>query len=221
MVTDPPSSPESSLGPGARTTLRRQRDRGIHDASVVYAILDAAPICHVGFTAAPDGSEAYPVVLPMVHARLGDRLYLHGAPANAMLGVLATGTPVCVTATIVDGLVLARSMFHHSMNFRCVTVFGTAEIVDDADEIRAASGALVDHVVPGRAAITRPPTASEIRRTRFVAVPIVEASAKIRTGGPNDEPEDLDLEVWAGHVPVSSVAGAPVPDAGVAVSYPR
>lgn len=128
---------------------------------------------------------------------------------------------MCVTATIVDGLVLARSMFHHSMNYRCVTVFGTATAVDDLDEVRDVSAALVDHVVTGRSAMVRTPSRSEIRKANFLAVPIDEAMAKIRTGGPADEPEDLGIEVWAGHVPTSLVAGTPVAAAGVEVSYPH
>jgi nitroimidazol reductase NimA-like FMN-containing flavoprotein (pyridoxamine 5'-phosphate oxidase superfamily) len=199
-----------------RTTLRRHRERGSYDRELVHAILDEALVAHVGFT-----SEHGPVVLPMVHARIGDDLYLHGARANALLGALKGGVPTCATVTIVDGLVLARSAFHHSMNFRCATVFGVATEVTDPAEVRHASTALVDHLVPGRGELVRAPDDGEVRRTLFVRLPIDEVSAKVRTGGPADDEADLALDVWAGHLPLTTTAGTPMADVGVSVPWPH
>ena len=189
-----------------RTTVRRLRERGVYDAATIEAILDEALICHVGVVV--DGA---PVVLPTVHARRGRTLYLHGARANAMLRA-ADGAEVCVTATLVDGLVLARSAFHHSVNYRSVVVRGRGRAVTDADEQRAAMEALVEHVAPGRSAETRGPTTSELRATLTLAVALDEASAKVRTGPPIDEPEDHALPHWAGELPLTTVAGPPRPD---------
>ncbi|MCI3950233.1 MAG: hypothetical protein K0R11_2167 [Acidimicrobiales bacterium] len=196
----------ASEAPSARTTVRRQRDRGVYDAAAIEAILDEALICHVG--AVVDGS---PVVLPTVHARAGRTLYLHGARANALLRA-GTDAEVCVTATLVDGLVLARSAFHHSVNYRSVVVRGPARAVTDPDEQRAALEALVDHAVPGRSAETRPPSEAELRSTLVLAVALDEASAKVRTGPPIDEPEDHALPHWAGELPLRLEAGPPRPD---------
>ncbi len=196
----------ASEAPSARTTVRRQRERGVYDADVVDAILDEALICHLG--AVVDGS---PVVLPTVHARSGRTLYLHGARANALLRAGADAE-VCVTVTLVDGLVLARSAFHHSVNYRSVVVRGRARAVTDPDEQRAALEALVDHAVPGRSAETRPPSDEELRATLVLSVALDEASAKVRTGPPIDEPEDHALPHWAGELPLTTVAGPPRPD---------
>jgi uncharacterized protein len=198
-----------------RTRLRRKADRGSHDRAVVDAVLDEALICHVGFAI-----DDQPTVIPMIHARLGDRLYLHGANGNHLLRSLASGVEVCVTATLLDGLVLARSAFHHSMNYRSVVIFGVAERVDDADEKRRAVEAVVEHVVPGRMGDTRPPTAEELRATLVVRVPVAEASAKIRTGPPIEEPGDLDLDYWAGELPLRLTPAVPVPDEGVRPEVP-
>ena len=192
--------------PSARTTVRRQRDRGVYDAATIEAVLDEALICHVG--AVVDGS---PVVLPTVHARRGRTLYLHGARADALLRA-GTGAEVCVTATLVDGLVLARSAFHHSVNYRSVVVRGPARAVTDPNEQRAALEALVEHVAPGRSGETRPPTDDELRATLVLAVRLDEASAKVRTGPPLDEPGDHALPHWAGELPLAVVAGPPRPD---------
>ena len=196
-----------SLGPGPSTTLRRQRQRGRHDRATIHAILDEALVCHLGLIA---GDR--PVVVPTAYAREDDHLYLHGAPANAALGAAGTGATVCITVTLVYGLVLARSALHHSLKYRSVMVFGTASIVTGPAEKRRAMALLLEHAVPGRAADARPPTDAELRATKVVRVDIAEGSAKVRTGGPNDEPEDQVLAVWAGHVPFSLVAGAPVAD---------
>lgn len=188
-----------------RTTLRRKKERGRTDRALLDAILDEALLAHVGFTA-----EHGPVVLPMTYVRLGDDVYLHGAAGNAMLRSAAGGVDVCVTVTLLDGLVLARSAFHHSMNYRCVVLFGRAERVTDPAELRAMSAALVDRMSPGRSAEVRPPTDDELRATLVVRLRIDEASVKVRTGGPVDDEDDLALPVWAGVVPMRLVSGEPV-----------
>lgn len=188
-----------------RTRVRRKADRGHYDFDTVAAVLDAGLVCHVGF--ALDGR---PWVFPTAYGRIDDRLYLHGAAANFALRSLADGAEACVAVTILDGLVLARSAFHHAVNYRSVMLFGVGEAVTDEDEKFAASMAIVEHVAPGRAADTRPPTAEELRATLVVRIPIAEASAKIRTGGPNDLPEDLALPHWAGELPLGLTPGKPV-----------
>lgn len=193
-----------------RSRLRRKRERGSHDRAVIDAILDEGLLCHVGYV-----HEGAPFVVPTAYARVGDVVYLHGAPANHMLSALASGSPACLTVTLLDGLVLSRAAMHHSMNFRSVMLFGTARAVTDPAVKRAAVTAVVEHVVPGRSLDARQPSPEELRATSVVAFPIVEGSAKVRTGGPVEEPSDLALAVWAGEVPLRLVAGAPVPDADV------
>ena len=207
-----------SLGVSARTAHRRMRERGSHDRAVIDAILDEGLVCHVGFV--EDGSV---FVEPTTYVRVDDDLYLHGAPANRMLKALASGTPACITVTLLDGIVLARSAFHHSMNYRSVMLFGEASAVHDEEAKRAAVHALVEHIVPGRTADTRPPSTSELRATLVVRVPIAEGSAKIRTGGPLEEPADLELAIWAGQIPLEVTAAAPEADARFAagVGTPR
>jgi nitroimidazol reductase NimA-like FMN-containing flavoprotein (pyridoxamine 5'-phosphate oxidase superfamily) len=190
----------------ARNTLRRLPARGRYDRATVNAILDEGLICQVGF--AVDGQ---PYVIPTIHARIDGVLYLHGAPANHMLGRLGSGIPACVNVTLVDGLVLARSAFHHSLNYRSVNVFGLAVEVVDQQEKRRAMDALVEHVVPGRREHARAPTPKELRSTLVLAVPIDEASAKVRTGPPLDDERDLELDIWAGVVPLTTTAAEPVP----------
>lgn len=193
--------------PTTRTTVRRKADRARYDEAVVHAILDEALVCHVGF--AIDGR---PWVFPTTFARVGDRLYLHGAAGNFGLKTLATTeTEACVTVTLLDGLVLAKSAFHHSMNYRSVMLFGQAAAVTDEAEKRAALTAIVEHMVPGRSADTRPPTDAELRTTLVVRLPITEASAKIRTGPPIEDPEDLDLPHWTGVIPIRLARDEPVP----------
>lgn len=196
----------SELASTDRTRVRRRADRGHDDFDTVAAVLDAGLVCHVGF--ALDGR---PWVFPTAYGRIDDRLYLHGAAGNFALRSLADGAEACVTVTILDGLVLARSAFHHAMNYRSVMLFGQGEAVTDEDEKFAASMAIVEHVAPGRAADTRPPTHEELRATLVVRVPIEEASAKIRTGGPNDDSADLPLPHWAGELPLRLTPGEPVP----------
>ena len=200
----------SSAAPSARTTVRRLADRGGYDRAAIDAILDEGLVCHVGFAA-----EDQPYVIPCVYGRIGDRLYLHGSSASRMLRALADGAPACVTVTLLDGLVLARSAFHHSVNYRSVVVLGTASCVEDAEERLAALRGVVEHVVPGRWREARRPSAAELAKTLVVALALDEASAKVRAGGPKDDAEDMELDVWAGVVPLALVAGAPVPDLGL------
>jgi uncharacterized protein len=206
--TTPVETPpvETPLAETSRSRLRRKRDRGHHDRATVEAILDEALVAHVGVVA--DGT---PLVLPMAYARLDDQLYLHGAAANHLLSS-AGGTKICVTVTLLDGVVLARSAFHHSMNYRSVALFGPAVVVTDPDEKRRGLDALVDHVQPGRSEVARPPTANELRATTVIRLAITEGSAKVRTGGPNDEPDDLEWPAWAGHIPLTLTPGPPVAD---------
>lgn len=188
-----------------RTTVKRMAERGAYDAETVYAILDEAYLCHVGVVV--DGS---PIVIPTLHARIGDHLVLHGSPASRMLRT-ATTQEICVTATLVDGFVLARSAFHHSINYRSVVVLGRPEVVPD-EEKAATLDALVEKLVPGRIPFLRPMTEREVRSTSVIRLPLDEASAKIRTGPPGDDEEDYDLPIWAGVVPVGTVYGPPETD---------
>jgi nitroimidazol reductase NimA-like FMN-containing flavoprotein (pyridoxamine 5'-phosphate oxidase superfamily) len=188
-----------------RTRVRRRAGRGAYRRATVEAILDEALVAHVGFT----GGDGQPYVIPMLHARRGDQLLLHGSPLSRMLGTLREGVPVCVTVTLVDGIVLAKSAFHHSLNYRSVVVLGTARSLDDEAEKRAALDALVEHVAPGRTSEARGPSAKELRATEVLAIPLREASAKIRTGPPADGPEDRDLELWTGEIPLALAAGEP------------
>lgn len=190
-----------------RTRLRRKTERGSYDRETVAAILDAGLICHVGFSL-----DGRPWVFPTAYARVGEVVYLHGAVGNFALRTLAGGAEVCVTVTVIDGLVLARSAFHHSMNYRSVMLFGVAEAVTDETEKREALLAIVDHMAPGRSADSRTPTPEELRSTLVVRLPITEGSAKVRTGPPIDDKEDMGLPHWAGVLPLSLVPGAPIPD---------
>jgi nitroimidazol reductase NimA-like FMN-containing flavoprotein (pyridoxamine 5'-phosphate oxidase superfamily) len=190
-----------------RTTVRRLAKRGSYDRALIYEVLDSALICHVGF--AVDGS---PFVIPTIHVRIGDRLYFHGSPASRMLKALAQGVEVCVTVTIVDGLVLARSAFHHSMNYRSVMVFGTAHAVEHAEKKLRVLHALSDQLIRGRWEQVRAPSPAELNATLVLSLPIEEASAKVRTGPPLDDEEDYSLPVWAGVLPLALSAGTPAAD---------
>jgi len=204
MSTEAPSpAPLSATG---RTTLRRHRERGRAGRADLYAVLDAGLICHLGVLV--NGS---PRVLPTTYARSGDTLYLHGSSANAGF-MAADGTEVCVTVTHLDGLVLARSVFTHSVNYRSAMVFGTATLAGDDGERIAALRAIVEHLVPGQWAAARQPTARELAATAVLSVPLAEASVKVRTGGPADEPGDLARDVWAGVLPAAVTFGPPEPD---------
>lgn len=196
-----------SAQPTERTRVLRHPERGDYERDTIDAILDEALYCHVGFV-----SEGQPVVLPTIHVRVRDALYLHGAIASAMLKNLSQGGPVCVTVTLLDGLVLARSVYNHSMNYRSVTVFGMAREVTDREEKLMAVEALVEHVVSGRSGDARAPSEPELKATRVVKLDLSEASAKIRSGPPKDNPEDLALPVWAGVIPMVQTALAPEQD---------
>ncbi len=191
--------------PSPRTTVRRLPERGSYDRADAHAILDEGLVAHVGL-AGDDG----PVVIPMLYGRQGDRLILHGSPASRLLRGGSKAVDLCVTVTLVDGLVLARSAFHHSMNYRSVVIFGRATAITDLDERRAALGDLVEHIVPGRGADARPPSDKELRGTLVLGLSLAECSVKARTGGPKDDAEDLDLDVWAGVIPLATTVGEPV-----------
>lgn len=192
--------------PTDRTTVRLS-DRAHYDRQTIDAILDEAYHAHVGFI---DGG--IPVVIPMLHARLRDTLYLHGGPASRIMRTLKNGDEVCVTVTLLDGLVLARSAFHHSANYRSVVLYARPAVVDDLDLRREVLDAYTDKLVPGRRPHLRPMTDKEVRGTVVLALSLEEASAKIRTGGPIDDPEDMELDIWAGVIPLKMVAGDPIPD---------
>ena len=197
-----------------RTMLGRLPERGSHERGLVDEILDEGLVAHVGLA-----TERGPIVLPMVYGRRDRDLFLHGAPASKFVRRAKHGVPVCITVTLVDGLVLARSTFHHSINYRSVVVLGEAVEVRDLDERAAALEAIVDHVAPGRSGEARPANEQEVRGTTVLRLPIDEASAKVRTGPPKDDDEDLELPIWAGVVPVSTVFGEPVGD-GIGLPVP-
>jgi hypothetical protein len=196
-----------SISQTKRTTLKRLPKRGKFDRESVYEILDEGFICHVGFVV-----DGHPVVIPTGYARDQDRLFIHGSQASRMLRQLQTGVDVCLTVTLLDGLVLARSAFHHSMNYRSVVVFGKATLVDDDNEKLEALRALSEHMIPGRWDDVRQPTEAEMKMTSVLTLPLDEASAKVRVGPPIDDDEDYDLDVWAGVVPLQLVAKEPVAD---------
>ena len=190
-----------------RTTLKRLPKRGVYDRELVYRILDEGFICHVSF--AVDGQ---PFVIPTGYARIGDNFYIHGSQVSRMLRTLSSGIDVCVAVTLVDGLVLARSAFHHSINYRSVVIFGRATMVEKRENKLAALFAFSEHVVPGRWNDVREPTEQELKATTVLALPLAEVSAKVRTGPPLDDEEDYALDVWAGVLPLKLVAGKPIKD---------
>jgi nitroimidazol reductase NimA-like FMN-containing flavoprotein (pyridoxamine 5'-phosphate oxidase superfamily) len=190
-----------------RTTVKRLPQRGAYDRATLEAILDEGLVCHLGFAV-----EGQPYVLPTTYARVDEQIYVHGSAASRMLRTLADGVNLCLTVTLLDGLVLARSAFHHSMNYRSVVVLGRGRAVADPREKALALRAIVDHVLAGRFDAVRPPSPQELKATTVLAVGLREASAKIRSGGPLDDEEDYALAVWAGHLPLSLTAGTPVED---------
>ena len=190
-----------------RTEVRRMPERGHYERDVVHAILDEALVCHLGFIA--DGK---PVVIPTIYGRAGETLYVHGSVASRMLRSLKDGVDLSLTVTLIDGLVLARSSFHHSMNYRSVVVFGRGRAVVDSEEKGRALDAIVDHTVPGRRDQVRPPNAKELAKTLVIAVDLELVSAKVRTGPPVDDEEDYDIPVWAGVIPLRLQTEAVVPD---------
>jgi uncharacterized protein len=189
-----------------RTRVYRKPGRASYDRDLVHSILDEALTCHVGFV-----HDGQPYVIPTIHARVGETLFLHGAKGNRMLSALDDGAACCVTATLVDELVLARAALHHSLNYRSVMVLGTAREVTEAEEKQAALRAVVEHIAPGRAEEIRGPDETDMKSTKVLSIPIEEASAKVRTGPPVDEQADLELPYWAGQLPLTRGAGNPIP----------
>ena len=198
----------SEFTPTERTQVKRLPKRGKYDRETVYSILDSAFVCHVGFSV-----DGQPYVIPTNFGRAGDIVYLHGSAASRMLKSLSEGIPVCVTVTHVDGLVLARSAFHHSVNYRSVVILGTAKLVENPAEKMEALRLFTEHVMKGRWDEVRQPNEQELKATAVLALPLEEVSAKVRTGGPVDDEEDYALPVWAGVLPLETVAKAPVADA--------
>ncbi|MDT0440042.1 MULTISPECIES: pyridoxamine 5'-phosphate oxidase family protein [Streptomyces] len=218
--TETPTSPSSAdaYTPTDRTVPTRSADRASYDRELVHAILDEGYVGHLGFV-----RDGRPVVLPTLYGRVGERLYVHGSTGSRplrMTGQADPGLAVCLTVTHVDALVLARSAFHHSINYRSVVVHGIAHDVTDPQEKRAALDALVDHVVPGRSADSRPGNKKELAATAVIRLDLDEVSAKLRTGGVNDEPEDLSLPHWAGLVPLRKGYGDPIADGDLAPEVP-
>ncbi len=190
-----------------RNTVRRRAERGRYDRDTVYSILDSSFLCHLGFV-----SDGQPFVIPTLYGREGDTIFVHGSSVSRMLRDLSEGIRACVTVTIVDGMVLARSAFHHSMNYRSVTAFGTGSEVSDPDEKLHALKLISDNVLPGRWEDARLPTANELNVTSVISIPIEDAAAKIREGDPKDDAKDYELPVWAGILPITSFIGGPIPD---------
>jgi len=190
-----------------RTKLRRLPKRGAHDRETIDAILDEALISHIGFV-----HDGRPAVIPTLHARLGDEVLIHGSAASRMLRALAGGIDLCLTATLIDGLVLARSAFHHSVNYRSVVLYGSARLVTEPEEKEAALEAFTERLLPGRWADVRWPTRKELKATNVLTLPIEEGSAKVRSGPPIDDEPDYALDVWAGVVPLTLTRGEPVQD---------
>ena len=190
-----------------RARVRRLPKRAVYDRDRVYEILDEGLVCHVGFVV---GGQPY--VIPTGYGRADDRLYVHGSAASRMLKSLSHSLDVCLTITLIDGLVLARSAFHHSMNYRSVVVFGNARLIEDEQEKREALRVITDHIVPGRWKDVREPTVQELRATHVLSLEISEASAKVRTGPPIDDDEDYELPIWGGVLPLRVISGAPLDD---------
>lgn len=213
-TSDTITEADGTVGAYAKTTRTtgRRRDRMSYDRAAVHAVLDEALLCHVGFV----DDEGQPHVIPMSHWRVGEALYLHGGKASRIMKLLAAGAPVCVTVTLLDGLVLARSAFSHSMNYRSVVIYGRCTAVEDAAEKDRVLAPLTDKMVPGRAAVARAPNAKELAATTVLALPLEEVSLKARTGGVADDAEDLAWPVWAGVLPLRLTPAAPEPDAALA-----
>jgi nitroimidazol reductase NimA-like FMN-containing flavoprotein (pyridoxamine 5'-phosphate oxidase superfamily) len=193
--------------PTPRTCVVREAERGVYDREAAYRILDEAFLCHVGFVA-----DGQPFVIPTSYGRKDDRLYIHGSAASRMLRQMKEGVPVCVTVTLLDGLVLARSVFNHSMNYRSVVILGKATLVDDPPEKLEALRLLSEHIIPGRWDDARQPNKRELKATSVLRVPIEEFSAKVRQGPPIDDEEDYSFPTWAGVVPLGMKASAPIDD---------
>jgi hypothetical protein len=194
----------------ARSKVRRLPKLGSYDRDLIYTILDEGLICYVGFAV-----EGQSYVIPTAYARVGDQLYIHGSPISRMMRSIGKGIQVCITVTLLDGLVLARSAFHHSMNYRSVMVFGTATVISDLQLKIDALQAFSEHIVPGRWAEVRQPNSTELEATVVLAIPLVEVSAKVSTGHPTDEQEDYSLPIWAGEIPLRLIAGSPINDSNL------
>jgi uncharacterized protein len=202
-----PSKMSDAYPPTSRTRVVREPHRGVYDRDTAYRILDEGLICHVGFVV-----DGQPFVIPTAYGRIGDNVYIHGSAASRMLRNLDEGMAVCVTVTLLDGLVLARSIFNHSMNYRSVVMLGIARAVEDAKEKLEALRALSQHIVPGRWPEVRPPNEKELKATLVMRLPIEEFSAKVRQGPPIDDEEDYTFPTWAGVIPLQLVAGEPISD---------
>lgn len=201
--------PDPAQPASERTTVKRYSERAVYDRSVIDAILDEGLVCHAGLTT----DQGFPVVIPLAYGRSGDMLYLHGSAASRWFRNARTeGVPICVTVTLVDGLVVARSTYNSDLNYRSVVVMGTATEVVDLTDKRAGLASMVDRLIPGRNADARQPTDRELRGTMLLQLPLAESSAKVRVGWPLDEPEDMGLQIWAGVVPIRSQYGAPEAD---------
>jgi len=198
-----------------RVRLRRKRERGSYERETIDAILDEGLVAHLGIV-----EDGQPLVVPTLHARVGDVVYCHGSVASRTIRAMASGARVCLTVSLIDGLVLARSAMHHSANYRSAVLVGRARPVEDRRELLAGFEAVVERIVPGRWRDVRPPTEKELRATALVALPIDEASAKVRTGPPLDDEEDYALPAWAGVIPLSLRAGEPQPDPRLAGGVP-
>ena len=197
------------IEPTKRTRVVREPHRGLYERDACDAILDEALVCHIGFTV-----DGQPYVIPTLFARIGDVVYFHGSAASRMLRHIGGGAPMCLTVTLVDGIVLARSVFNHSINYRSVVVLGSATVVEDVETKREALRAFTEKLLAGRWGDARPPTDNELAATSVLRQPLDEFSAKVRTGPPVDKDEDLQLPVWAGVLPLHTVAGSPIPDEG-------
>ncbi|HEY6300826.1 MAG TPA: pyridoxamine 5'-phosphate oxidase family protein [Candidatus Binatus sp.] len=215
VQADKLNSPKHAIAPTARTRVKRLPKRASYDRDAIYAILDTALVCHVGFALG-----AQPYVIPTLHVRIGDRLCIHGSAASRMLGAAAEGMPIAVTVTHIDGLVLARSAFHHSVNYRSVVILGAATMVTDPVEKFSVMKGLVEHIAPGRWDHIRHPSDKELAATSVLSIPIVEASAKLRSGDPLDDEADYALPIWAGQIPFATTTLTPVADARLEASTP-
>ena len=202
-----PGTHHDAIRATERTRLKRLPKRGSYDRDLINRLLDTALVCHVGFAVA-----GQPYVIPTLHVRIEDRLYIHGSAASRMLGTAAGGAPICVTVTHLDGLVMARAAFHHSVNYRSVVILGAATLVTDRAEKLAVMKGLIDHVAPGRWDRIRQPYDKELAATSVLSIPIVETSAKLRSGAPLDDEADYALPIWAGQIPLTTAALAPIAD---------
>ncbi|MGA9284354.1 MAG: pyridoxamine 5'-phosphate oxidase family protein [Solirubrobacteraceae bacterium] len=214
-MSSPNRAQRTTKAPSPRTRVRRMPARADYQRETIDAILDEALIAHVGFAL-----EDEPYVIPTLHARVGERVYFHGSSASRTIRALAAGTQMCLTVTLLDGLVLARSAVHHSVNYRSVVVLGQADAIEEPAEKMAAIEAFTERLVPGRWKEARPPTAKELKAIQVLSLPLDEASAKLRTGPPVDDEEDYALDTWAGVIPVQTVTGIPIPDTRLAEGVP-